>query len=200
MTASKPIKPVPLDLVVRVLNWYQELADADERIIIIVAAAKLEESITRLLKAHMLHQGGGNDDLFGHDRPLGTFSSRILLAFRLGIINRDFESFLQTLRKLRNEAAHSPERMDLLSSPQIQWIEHLVLLASKSPAWTTVFKDVSHVSARENPRSAVLKSLLIALFNCEVAALTAKPFAVETICEFGCIGGGIADDDDSDVA
>ena len=188
---------MPSNVVDRVCEWYEEMANEDDRIIIIVGAGKLDELVTHLLKSHMLHQGGGNDDLFGHDRPLGTFSSRILLAYRLGIISRDFESFLQTLRKLRNEAAHSSEKMDLSSSPRIQWIEHLFQLASKGAAWDRLFQSVPRVTPRESPRIALMRCFLIALFNCEAAVISAKPFTIEGVCNFNRFVAEIVSDEQS---
>lgn len=178
----------------RVLDWIEELQGADTRILIIVAAQKLDELITQLLKASMSHQGGGNDDLFGHDRPLGTFSSKILLAWRLGLIDRDFESFLQVLRKLRNDAAHSTEPMDLSKSPHIERIEHLRLLASKAPSWAITGGD-DELATRDNPAAAVFKSLLTAIFNCECALLTVKPLSASVVCDFHRIGGRVVDDE-----
>ncbi|MEX1231421.1 MAG: hypothetical protein WEB58_14335 [Planctomycetaceae bacterium] len=114
--------------------WLEQLG-VDERLMILLATARLDDLLKRLLQSTMLHQGGGQDSLFDPDRPLGTFSSRILLAYRLGLIDRDFESFLQALRKLRNNAAHATDHLDLSTSPHLDHIITLQRLASKSSLW-----------------------------------------------------------------
>lgn len=178
------IKHFPSDLGEQIATWLEELA-GDPRLMIIIAGARLDNLLKRLLQSKMLHQGGGKDELFGHDRPLGTFSSRILLAYRLGLIDRDYESFLQTLRKLRNDAAHAAQRMDLISSPHIDHIMHMQTLASQSPLWSKFNK--APVNPKSDPKRSLYMSLMIAVFNLECALLGAKPFHVEEVCDFSML-------------
>jgi len=176
-------KLFPRDLLNQTLAWLRQLG-GDERLMVIIATARLDDLLKRLLQATMLHQGGGQDSLFDSDRPLGTFSSRILLAFRLGLIDRDYESYLQALRRLRNDAAHSAEHIDLASAPHIDRVVHLHTLASKSPIWSKICGEPT--DPKQDPAAALFMSLVFAVFNGECAVLSAKPFEVETCVVLNC--------------
>ncbi len=156
-----------------ILAWFEELKTCDSRVSIILATSRLDDALIRLLKAKMHnHPGGGRDDLFDTDKAFGTFSSRILLAYRLGIIDREFESFLQATRKLRNEAAHAQDQIDLAKSPHIDRIMTMSSVASKSGLW----KAGSPINPKTDAVSSLLGSLLLAVTLLEFALLHAEPF------------------------
>ena len=178
------LKPFPSDLVQQTVSWLEQLV-GDERLMVIVATARLDDLLKRLLQSTMLHHPGGSDNLFDADRPLGTFSSRILLAYRLGLLSREFESFLQTLRKLRNDAAHAVQHIDLTTSPHLDRVIHLQSLASKGPLWGMV--EAEPVDPKKVPVRSLFLSLMVAVFNGECAVLSAKPFKIETVCSFGLL-------------
>lgn len=50
--------------------------------------------------------------LFDFNGPLGTFSSRILISFSIGLISKSYVNDLQIIRKIRNEFGHSPSIID----------------------------------------------------------------------------------------
>ena len=176
------MKIFPTELLEQTVSWLT-LLNKDERLMIIVASARLDDLLKRLLQSTMLHDSGGDDRLFGHDRPLGSFSSRILLAYRLGLISRDYESFLQTLRRLRNDAAHAVQDINLSVSPHLDRVITLQTLASKSPLWHEFFRD-EPVNPHTNPAHSLYSSLVIAVMNGEAAVLDAKPLTVDTVCCF----------------
>jgi hypothetical protein len=84
------------------------LAYEGERSLVIGGAARIDVGLERLLKAVMSRGPRGKDDnLFDPDRPLGTFSAKIKLAYRLGLLDDDVEHALQLIRKIRNDFAIS---------------------------------------------------------------------------------------------
>lgn len=128
------MKKLPMEIFEQTLSWL-ELVQCDERLMIILSAAKLDDLLKNIIRSSMVHQSGNSDPLFDSDRPLGSFSSRILLAYRLGLIDRDVESYLQTLRKLRNDAAHSAHDIDLSKAPHVDRVIHMQQIASKCHLW-----------------------------------------------------------------
>ncbi len=174
------------NLVSEIDAWFRQLTPGDDRALLIVASARLGDLLKRLLQATMIHNPGGNDGLFDPDRPLGTFSSRILLAYRLGLLDRDFESFLQTLRKLRNDAAHSAQPIALQSAPHIDRVMHLQSLASKSPLWSAL-PESGPTNPKENPSLSLFTSLLMAVINAEISVLSATPFEIDNACTFQAV-------------
>jgi hypothetical protein len=85
------------------------LAQESERVAVVMGVAQVDIALERLLKSLFQKHPGGQDNLFDPDRPLSTFSAKIALAFRIGVIDSDFEHVLQMLRKIRNDFAHSTE-------------------------------------------------------------------------------------------
>lgn len=162
----------PEERLTTVLSWVEQLR-RDERLMIIIASSRLDDLLRQTLQRALLHQPGGSDSLFDADRPLGSFSSRILLSYRLGLIDRDYESYLQILRKLRNDAAHAAQHMDLLSAPHIDRIISLQSLASRAPFWTML--NESPVDPQVDPGRSLFRSLVIGVLIAEIAALSTEP-------------------------
>ncbi len=96
--------------------FVRSLTNESERAAVVLGAAKLDSLLELLLKRSPLPSPGGKDDLFDTERPLGTFSAKISIAYRLGLIDKDFEYSLQVVRKIRNSFAHSIENETLSKS------------------------------------------------------------------------------------
>jgi hypothetical protein len=98
-------------------SFARSLAGESERAAVVLGAAKLDSLLELLLKRCLLPCPGGKDDLLDTERPLGTFSAKISAAYRLGLIDKDFEYALQAVRKIRNSFAHSIENETLSKAP-----------------------------------------------------------------------------------
>jgi hypothetical protein len=85
------------------------LDEKSERPITIVASSKIDDLLLSILKKYLLPKisGGGQDDeLLEGDRPLATFSSRIKILYRVGVIDISLVKVLEQVRKIRNLSAH----------------------------------------------------------------------------------------------
>src|SRR5207245_320315 len=80
-----------LEFTAELVSFIGGLANEGERTLVIGGAARIDVAIERLLRAVMQHHPGGNDNLFDPDRPLGTFSAKISLAYRLGLLDDGVE-------------------------------------------------------------------------------------------------------------
>lgn len=96
--------------------FIRSLVAESERAAVVLGAAKLDSLLDLLLRRSFLPCAGGRDDLLDTERPLGTFSAKISIAYRLGLIDKDFEYALQVIRKIRNSFAHSIENERLSRS------------------------------------------------------------------------------------
>jgi len=94
------------DAVVRLATVTEEFKGATDRATAIVAGAFLDDALGSLLQSFMVIDAGSDDALFANNGPLSTFSAKILLAFRLGIISARERSDLEVVRKIRNRFAH----------------------------------------------------------------------------------------------
>jgi hypothetical protein len=102
------------------------LAREGERAAVVLGAARLDVSLENLLKKLMHPHPGGSDNLFDSQRPLSSFSTKIALAYRLGVIDRSFEHALQMVRKIRNDFAHSIAVASLSAPPYKNQLNELI--------------------------------------------------------------------------
>lgn len=73
----------------------------------LLAAALIETILSDLLRKRLVASPDQNDKLFsGSNSPLGTFSAKIEMAYRLGVISKDLRDLIDGLRKIRNKFAH----------------------------------------------------------------------------------------------
>jgi hypothetical protein len=73
----------------------------------ILAAAYLEDRLTRAIKAQLISDAKITNSFFSGMGPLATFSAKINLAYLMGIFNETNKDFFHTIRKIRNEFAHN---------------------------------------------------------------------------------------------
>ena len=100
--ATKPTHPFEDDLT----RLSLEMGGEGDRAAVILAAAKLDLQLVQLLQRRLVACASSNDELLDGDSPLGTFSSRINLTYRLGLIDAEFARALHLVRRIRNAFAH----------------------------------------------------------------------------------------------
>jgi hypothetical protein len=111
-----PLKPFLPDLAFEAVTdeaaaVWDRLSDETPRGCALVAGAALDELLGALLTAFCT-----NDDdlykalLYAPGAPLGTFSARILACRGIGLITDDLFRDLETVRYVRNQAAHFDRR------------------------------------------------------------------------------------------
>ena len=86
------------------------LREVAPRPLVIIGAAKADDLLLQILSRYLLPKRASpkdQDELLEGDRPVATFSARIKLTYRLGIIENTLYVALEQLRALRNLSAHS---------------------------------------------------------------------------------------------
>ncbi|MGK9145912.1 hypothetical protein KXR77_20980 [Xanthomonas euvesicatoria] len=84
------------------------LQSSDSRAFCILAVSFLEDALRRtLIEYWALSSRESQDNYFGSNGPLSTFSQRILVAVGLGWISNHQAKSATRLRKIRNEFAHN---------------------------------------------------------------------------------------------
>jgi DNA-binding MltR family transcriptional regulator len=102
--------------------------------VVIATAAILDNKLERTLKRAMLPMSNKMyERLFDSFRPLHSFSSKIVMAYALGIITKEVYGELEKVRQLRNVFAHSPDRLHFESKEIAP-----LFAALKRPRSTTV--------------------------------------------------------------
>jgi hypothetical protein len=72
----------------------------------LMAAAYLDDQLGELLRAYFVDDLRIIDELLGPAAPLGSFSSRVDLAYSLGLIGPHGRRELHLIRKIRNDFGH----------------------------------------------------------------------------------------------
>jgi hypothetical protein len=83
-----------------------ELEHASPRGAAILGAAFVDENLTRLLKSKLKQDKKLLDDMFEPSRPLGSFGSKINLAFLMGLYSEEARTELDIIKNIRNKFAH----------------------------------------------------------------------------------------------
>ncbi len=89
------------------MDWVLRLFSSDDRSLVILGAAAIEDSLEALLTSAI---GLTNTKMFDFQSPLGNLSARIDICFALKLIDKDQYDALTALRKIRNDAAHEKNR------------------------------------------------------------------------------------------
>jgi hypothetical protein len=105
----------------------QEFKKESDRATVILSAAKLDAQLYLLLSKALKPSTGNNDELLDGDSPLGTFSARINISVRLGLIDPLFGKSLHLIRKIRNAFAHEFKSMSLSSGGHADRIRELLV-------------------------------------------------------------------------
>jgi hypothetical protein len=87
-------------------KYFDLMRGESDRGSVLVAAALLDGILCELLKSKLAPSIDKKDELFGDYQPYSSFSARIDLAYRLGLIRPTIRKSCHLLRKIRNDFAH----------------------------------------------------------------------------------------------
>lgn len=89
------------------------LKDESTRGKVLITGAHIDNLLTVLLKTWLFHPSqskSAEDDLFdGDGSPLGSWANKTKFAYRLGLIDAELRSIIDSLRQIRNWFAHQIE-------------------------------------------------------------------------------------------
>lgn len=131
------------------LHWHdvlhKEFEGESDRACVILAASLLDTALISLLQARLCPNPGNSDPLFdGANAPLSTFSARIDMCFRLGILSSRFCRDLHLIRKIRNDFAHNVAGCAFTESAirdRIQALAHSSRFSQTDESWRNMFPD-----------------------------------------------------------
>lgn len=93
-----------------------EFSGASDRAAAIVAAAVLDDALRTLVGAAMVVDHPQGIDVFAPGQELGSFMSRVKIAFMLGLIDDSERKRLSLVAKIRNEFAHLAQGISFSSA------------------------------------------------------------------------------------
>lgn len=150
------------------------LNEVTSRIIIIVGSSKIDESLANIITKGLLpklSKQNDQDELLEGDNPLATFSSRIKIAYRFGIIDFSFYTVLEKIRKIRNIGAHQLE-FNISASPLKDHVADLIKLVSQRKSFKLTkeryFDDNLNTSIDELKCAILSVCVLLQAINAKV--------------------------------
>lgn len=115
-----------------------ELDHQSDRGVALIAAALVDVALGRLMRCRLADYKDCGQLLFEKEgAPLSTFSNRIRVARGMGVIGAYTESHIDSIRRIRNQFAHSPLKIDF-TNPLIA-AEIGKLLPDSNPSWKPEF-------------------------------------------------------------
>lgn len=90
----------------KIIRFRQTLNAETDRGVALVCAAYLSEELRTLLENSFVDEPHAIEKLFEGTGPLATFSSRIELAFAIGVLPAESHRALHLIRRVRNDFAH----------------------------------------------------------------------------------------------
>lgn len=150
-------------------RFVDEFSGESDRAAVVLGAAKLDMLLYQILDRHFRPSLSSSDELLDGDSPLSTFSARINIAYRLGLISADFAKSLHAIRKIRNSFAHELSGCSLEHGPQADRLHSLLLPFLSLPVFQQFrdlrFTGVSAASANFRTCLAMLAARLQALLE-----------------------------------
>ncbi len=98
-------------------EFRRSLTPETDRGCALMAAAYLEDQLAELLTFYFTDDGKVVKELFEPAGPLGTLSSRIDIAYALGLIGPNARRELHLIRKVRNDFGHEPRPISFDHAP-----------------------------------------------------------------------------------
>jgi DNA-binding MltR family transcriptional regulator len=145
-------EPTLLDLPMMEVEFYGESGRAVILLSATLADLALEVALKRLFRNH-----NSTHDLFDHESPLGSFSSRIKIAFALNLFDKKTNHDLELIRRLRNGFAHDRRHLTFATPQVADMCKHLILpdtdYARNPEAYLSRAKDVDAASDMSSPKT-----------------------------------------------
>jgi DNA-binding MltR family transcriptional regulator len=152
-----------------------QFREESDRAAVILGTAKLDFLLYQLLGSFMVASYSNEDPLFENDGPLSTFSARINLSYRLGLVDEEFAKALHLVRKIRNDFAHDIKDSQLSNPPHKERIQALTLLFKH----TEIFKDVkkAYFSDLSGPAANFFTALSVLIMRLETIIIKITPLS-----------------------
>jgi DNA-binding MltR family transcriptional regulator len=126
MSKKKETSPAKYPYISEFKEFINEFKNESDRAAVILGAAKLDYLLYQVLFKFLLPNPNNNDELLSGDSPLSTFSAKINMSYRLGLIDSEFSRALHLIRKIRNAFAHEMSNCKLDSGPHRDRVRELI--------------------------------------------------------------------------
>jgi hypothetical protein len=130
-----------------VLTTFSEMAESlqkeSDRGCVLVVGALLENVLEEHITARLIPKANKDDELMSrsNNSPINSFSAKINLAYRVGLIAANERKIYHQLRELRNVCAHQIEQQDF---DKLHFRDRIKNIMRESDfVWETLMKKVT---------------------------------------------------------
>jgi DNA-binding MltR family transcriptional regulator len=100
-----------------VIEFRNNLSSETDRGLVLMAVAYIDERLSVLLEKYFVDDKGIIKTLFDATGPLGSFSSKLKLAYGIGLLPKNIYIDCNKIRKIRNSFAHVSKPMTFEDEP-----------------------------------------------------------------------------------
>ncbi|MFC7433405.1 hypothetical protein ACFQNJ_02650 [Hydrogenophaga bisanensis] len=161
--------------------FVMEFAKESDRACVILGAARLDILLKQLITAVLLPSTSSSDELLDGDSPLGTFSARIQMSYRLGLLDAEFTRALNLIRRIRNEFAHEASSVSLAHASHRDRIKQLIAPLKDIKIFGT-FREMDLLKPHEGSARDFRAILAFLCARLEGAVHRAAPVKSERTC------------------
>lgn len=159
-------------------QFAEDLRGESDRAAAVLGGAKLDLMLKEIIRKFLIPIDGAREELLENDGPLGTFSARTKMVYRLGLLQRDFVRALDLVRKIRNDFAHEVSGVQFDASPHRDRVTTLASMFDKrgdviKEAMDWHFSGMSEASAEFRAIVSYM-SLRLAVLSSSLKGVPAK--------------------------
>lgn len=143
-------------------NFFNDFMEESDRAAIILGAAQIDELLRKVIEKKLV---GSTEKLFDFNGPMGTFSSKIDMAYALGTINLDFSKKIHLVRKIRNDCAHNIAKVNFKENSVSQKINELSASYNKTEFWKNSFERAKNRFKKDDQSMALRLSISLIVAN-----------------------------------
>jgi hypothetical protein len=162
--AKKKIMP-------ELLEFFVALGLEGERSSVVLGAERINVALEALIKSSLLPSLNKTDALFNSDGALASFSRKIEMAYRMGLIDLPFKQALDLVRKLRNDFAHAVKVESLQEGCHADRVKALSKLMNAGNEETIEHFALAYQKAAQKAQVQELPELVRLYLSCVVLLL-----------------------------
>lgn len=147
-----------IDLGLEFSSHISSLGIEGDRSAVLIATARLDVLLEKFLRTQFVDDKGAADSLFDAEKPLRSFSAKISLSYCIGIIDKEVQSCLHLIRKIRNDCAHIYDPIKLDKPPHVDRVNELAKTVFVSPLGKGIY-DVLAKSGVPDTRAKFIASV-----------------------------------------
>lgn len=156
-------------------DFLYELSKEGERSAVVLGAERLHVALESLLRHFLLPSPNTEDKLFASESAaLGTFSRKIEICYRLGLIDLHFKQALDLIRKLRNDFAHAVKVESLQDNQHTARVQALTQLMAKGNKSQLSKLHIPFNKSKKQTRN-YLSCVMLLLVKLEITKLYRRP-------------------------